>query len=475
MNKETRIQKIQDILKQEPTGNEKIVWKDKLESMPVYEISLEYLVYNKHNGRILSKTKSFETQRGEINPETSEGKRLIEKFLWDSRSDKNEKTKKDLEKYGQKRVGIITKDGIIIDGNRRAMLLNQIDKFDYFRAIVLDVTSTQDPIEIEKLETSYQMGEDEKLSYNPIEVYLKTTDLYKKLSKQSEYSEKNKDISAIKKIYDWIGDYKAFSGIKGVEERLEIMKIIDDYLDYLGYNNHYTQLGRIEDQFISLTKWLKIFYGTGSTKADWGYKNGDVDDLKNIAFDYIRANYEGKSFRSIASGQKENHFFGNKQIWYSFKEKHFKNIQPIYDNEDSINIDSPDLEKTLKSRDGNFIAKAKPLLEENLKEHEQLIYNQKHKDEPEKLLKKSIDALVVAKNNKNHQKPEVLDQVEQANQITIDMLQEKSPKRVLRRIYDMIISVKVENEKEDKEELLEYVKNIEKEAYQLEKEIKHLK
>jgi hypothetical protein len=82
---------------------------------------------------------------------------IIEKLLFESNEARNKRTKADLEKYGQKKVGIITRDGVIIDGNRRATLLNQIDKFGYFRAIILDVTSTQDPLEIEKLETSYQM------------------------------------------------------------------------------------------------------------------------------------------------------------------------------------------------------------------------------------------------------------------------------------------------------------------------------
>ena len=44
---------------------------------------------------------------------------------------------------------------------------------DYFKAVVLDVTLEENPLEIEKLETSFQMGEDEKLGYNPTEKYLK--------------------------------------------------------------------------------------------------------------------------------------------------------------------------------------------------------------------------------------------------------------------------------------------------------------
>ncbi len=148
--------------------------------MNIYKIPLDYLIYNKYNGRILSRTKSLESHGKEISTETKEGKLLIEKLLWDSKPDRNKRTKEDIESKGQLNPGITTKDGIIVDGNRRAMLLNKIDKFDYFEAIILPVTLEENPIEIEKLETSFQMGEDEKLGYNPIEKYLKSKNLNKK-------------------------------------------------------------------------------------------------------------------------------------------------------------------------------------------------------------------------------------------------------------------------------------------------------
>lgn len=457
MNKEIRIKKISEIKNQTPLGEQEIMWQDKLDSMSVYKIPLEYLIYNKYNGRILSRTKSLESQKKELDPETNEGKKIIEKLLWDSKPDRNKRTKEDIEKYGQKRVGIITRDGIIIDGNRRAMLLNQIDKFDYFKAIVLPVTLEENPIEIEKLETSYQMGEDEKLGYNPIEKYLKTKNL------------KQKKVP-VQQIANWMGE-----SIPTINEYLAVMEIMDDYLDYLGYNGIFTQLDGREDQFINLTKWLKSFYGGGSIKAFDGYKDSDVSDLKAIAFDYIRVKYEGKRFRYLGYGLKQNHFFGDKQIWESFRDSHFENIEPIYDEEENIDLDSQNLTATLNDRDAQFRDKAQELLDDNLTEHQQKIYNQRHKDEPAKLIAKSIDAVNVAKNNKNIETHEVIKKVKQLNEITTNILQKKSPKELLKQILNLLSSVSVSKHVEDKEDLLEHVKNIEREAFQLEKEIKHLK
>ena len=78
---------------------------------------------------------------------------------------------------------------------------------------------------------------------------------------------------------------------------LDTMEVMDEYLEFLEYDGIYTQLDKREDQFFNLTKWLKTYYGESSKKGYDGYGNDDVDDLKAIAFDYIRAKYEGKEFR----------------------------------------------------------------------------------------------------------------------------------------------------------------------------------
>lgn len=473
MNKETRIQKIQETIdlqkkqsdfQKKPLLQQEIIWDSDLQSMTVYKIPLEYLIYNKYNGRILSRMKSLESQGKEIDAETDKGRQIIEDLLWYSKEERNKKTKIDLEKNEQLKVGIITRDGIIIDGNRRAMLLNKINREgkiknrDYFKAIVLPVTLEENPIEIEKLETSYQMGEDEKLDYNPIEKYLKSKGL-------------NQRGISTAVIADWMGEDKSV-----IEEYLSVMESMDDYLDFLDYNGVYTQLDGREDQFISLTKWLSNFYGGGSTKAFDGYRDCDVDDLKTIAFDYIRVKYEGKKFRNIAHGQRQNHFFGNKQIWDSFKDKHFQCIDPLREEEEGINLDSENLTSALNGRDEKFKEKTQDLLDENLDTHCTKLRNQKEKDEPAKLISKAIDSMsAINKRSKEFEKPEVLNQVERLNQITTEMIREKSPKMALKQVFDLLVAIDLREAVEDKEEILSFIKDIEREAYQMEKDVKHLK
>jgi hypothetical protein len=233
MNKQNRIQNIDRITKseEEPLGVMEIPWKDKLEPMKVYKIPLDYLVYNKYNGRILSRTKSLERQHRNIDVESEEGRKIIENLLWDSKVDRNKQTLHSIKTTGgQQKPGIITRDGIIIDGNRRAMLLRKSGMFTYFKAVILPVTLEENPLEIEKLETSFQMGEDEKLGYNPIEKYLKAKGLYSTLAGEKYSAQKSNQI-AIQKIADWMGEENS-----KIKEYLQVMETMDDYLDYLDYS-----------------------------------------------------------------------------------------------------------------------------------------------------------------------------------------------------------------------------------------------
>lgn len=92
----------------------------------VWRIPLDYLIYNKYNGRIGSDVLSYERQNGDLNAELDTDRAIIEKFLYESKVDRNRTTMDSLLKNGQQRYGIVTSDGIIVDGNRRAMLLNRL-------------------------------------------------------------------------------------------------------------------------------------------------------------------------------------------------------------------------------------------------------------------------------------------------------------------------------------------------------------
>ncbi|MEP3890778.1 MAG: hypothetical protein ABJN69_09935 [Hellea sp.] len=455
MNRETRILEIEKRMKQPAIAHKEIMWEDDLMGMDVFKIPLQYLVYNKYNGRILSKTKSLETQDKVLNPENDTDKKIIEKLLWDSKPDRNKKTENDIKTHGQKEVGIITKDGIIIDGNRRAMLLNRIDHLGYFKAVILPVTLEENPIAIEKLETSYQMGEDEKLGYNPIEKYLKA-----KMLRQKGVT--------VKDISNWMGETETT-----VKEYLGVMETMDDYLDYLGYNDIYTQLYNREDQLINLSKWLKTFSSGGSARAFDGYQNDDVDDLKAISFDYIRVKFEGKKFRNIAHGLKQNHFFGSKIIWDSFRDKHASNIDSVSDQEDPPNLDTNNIQATLNDRDEKFKTETIALLDENIDEHYNQLRYKQAQDEPEKLInnaRRAIDSINTRSGN--FKNDDVVNKLDELRAKISEMISDSSAILTLQHVGKLLSDIDLSETAERKNELLEKIKFIARKAYELEKTVK---
>ena len=114
-----------------------------------YEIPMDLIIYNVENGRIASLVKSYEREHSSLNPEKEEDAKQIAQFLYDSNDTANKKTRKNIIENGQLETGIITCDGVLVDGNRRVSLMRQIledsslspaerARCEKFRAIVLD-------------------------------------------------------------------------------------------------------------------------------------------------------------------------------------------------------------------------------------------------------------------------------------------------------------------------------------------------
>lgn len=479
MNKQTRIDKIQEYQdNHDPMGRIEIPWDDKLEPMDIYKIPLEYLIYNKYNGRILSRTKSIERQQQLIDEESAEGSKLIADLLYASKPKKNDETLISLEKYGQEKVGIITKDGTIIDGNRRAMLLNRITKYDTFKTVILPIEFDGDPIAIEKFETKYQLGEERKLDYNPTEIYLKIQRLYFQLSGQNRYPNDNDikngikvDKGAIKKIYEWVGNYKTISSERDIEYTLEVMNVMEEYLDYMQYNGIYTALDDKEEQFRDLASWLKSFYGESSVKPFDGYSDSNVNDLETCAFELIRIKLKNEKFRYLGRGQRPNHFFGNKDLWKSFFDTHTDIIDSYVEN--PIDLNTKDIEKHLNGRDNDLKEAIGQDLIDNVDLHYTRLNNKKAQDEPGKLLNKAIDSVdSINVNSKNFGSPEAQDLLNKLGEKVETYQLKRSPSMLLDRMVKVLERIDVDTLSENEiESVRNSTKKIQQICYQIHKHL----
>jgi len=330
MTKEERIQYLAQL---SPTQENKLIFYNNQKTLfPVYDVSMKYLIYNHYNGRIKAMSKSWERANHKLNSENPEDVAIIEQFLWDSAPQRNEQTLNSIRQYGQFEVGMITKDGVIIDGNRRASIINIINRDEKdlskhlkFRTVILPTDSyefgeeKEKEKEIVKLETIYQMGVDSKVDYNPIEKYLRCNELF-------EFG------FSIAEIADMLSIQQ--SAINKMQEIFELMK---KYLSRYEYDGIFIGLDKREGHFVDLRGYLASYQrGVGKSYAKWDFTDEDLFNLENAYFDYARMKYPVQNCRIIANPSKSQSFFCHQDIWSQFFTDHSQIISSIQEEEFDI-------------------------------------------------------------------------------------------------------------------------------------------
>jgi len=390
MTPEKRLKELQKYIEEHPPiTHAPLYYKSKNNQFPVYEIPLEFVVFNQFNGRIGSYIKTYEKENETLNASNPDDERKIIDFLWSSDVARNEKTLKDLEAKGQQQFGILTKDGVVIDGNRRCMLLKKLaskkKEGGYFQAIVLDETLDSNSKEIRRLETTYQMGVDEKADYKPIEKYLKCKDLINEGFTEAEIATfMNVDESTIKKY-------------------LGILNLLEEYLESIESEGLYTRLEqeKVEGPFVDLHNYLSRYNGEDGRiqGMNWNPDPPDIDDLKTIYFDYIRAGFRAaQNIRFIGNTAKNKGAFTNKQIWENFSKEHFDFVDSIKEKEKSVEDMQEErpgesLIDIVKARDEKFVDNVKNDFKNKLNRTVHHIDSVADSGKPLELTKRALNAL----------------------------------------------------------------------------------
>lgn len=298
-------------------------------SLPVYKIPLQYLSYNPYNTRFLSQAKTWQKRLGRrLSNEKPEDVKKIEEFLWTYKKDKNENTINSLIREGQLQPGVVTVDGLILAGNRRFRLLNEIDRnpgkynthnantdgLKYFEAAILDTVLTEK--EIVRYESFYQYGAEDKVDYDPIQKYIAAKD-------QEEYGF---DLSEIAANFAALtnGDEKI------VKKWLDVYELMAEYLMYIGEPEIYTALFGNEESFLNLLD-TKNSLERGRTKNEsWDYDAMDIAELQFRYYDYIRAGRSTHDFRIFKK------IFLNKSRWGDFNSKVQETVDQVSERIPSI-------------------------------------------------------------------------------------------------------------------------------------------
>lgn len=357
-----------------------------------YEIPMDLIIYNVENGRIASLVKSYEREHSSLNPEKDEDSKQIAQFLYDSNDIANKKTKRNIVANGQLETGIITCDGVLVDGNRRVSLMRQIlsdssfstserARCEKFRAIVLPEDA--DKKEILRLETTFQMGADEKVGYNAIEKYLHAQDLADQGFSTSDISE-----------------FMNLDGATEVTKLLEIKQLIDEYLEYFGLDGLYTRLPKgFEDDLQKLNTAIRKIKNGSINWIPTTSLTEVENDLKCISFDYIRLNAkspDGFESRSIASTSNAN-FLVNEDIWNQFVKSWQDATNDITETPIEVVLSEAtttnESSRLLEARDNEWRTNVKDNLMEAFNDAQTTLNNKKEKEKPGVLFKRALNAL----------------------------------------------------------------------------------
>jgi hypothetical protein len=313
----------------------------------VHRLPIKYLVPNIYNDRIAGRIREFEeSHKREMSFENKQDLEEIYKFIDIEHPKENKTTYVDLMQNGQREHGIITNDGIVLDGNRRLTLLRKIsnlsiselkklninkEDFEYFDAIVYLEDLDKKGI-IEK-ETQIQIAREGPITYNRINLYIKIDNMV------------NIGFS-FKDIATYMGHNYKENQVKNMHDTFQLMC---EYLTSIGKKNQFTLLDGLEDQFINSKKAFNKIK-SNKTSNKWFNQNSNfITEFKTITFELLRAKVEGKNFRSNYLGKNEKSgILVSEKAWQKFIDNHKKIV------ESNKPISEADWGMISKSFDGNI-------------------------------------------------------------------------------------------------------------------------
>jgi len=221
-----------------------VVINGKIEHFQAYRLPRKLVFYNVQNGRYASSYSTLLKKNGgkELDSAIENDSKMIKDHLLSLYPDKNDRTIASLKKNGQEKLGIITQDGILIDGNRRMACITQCwestkdPKFDF-----IDVARLDRPISDSDrydFEVSASMGMDSKVDYGPIDKLVK-------LDRGKKFGKSNLELANL--MYGMTE--------KNVEDDLEKLDKMKTYLrNYYGDDEDFTPLENIDVHFSEMSE-----------------------------------------------------------------------------------------------------------------------------------------------------------------------------------------------------------------------------
>lgn len=209
-----------------------------------YRFPVDLLCYNANNGRLAMERRQWERENGRVlDGRSPEDAAIIRDMLLDLEPDKTDALRKDLHQKEQMEPGVITHDGVVINGNRRIAVLELLHeeeptgKWRFLEAVRLpSAISEQD---LWRIEAGLQLSKDKVAEYHPVNELLKIKEgIDRGLSPE--------EVAAA--MYAWKADE--------IKDALDRLKLIDSFLDFFGQSGNYGVIKKfgLHEYFIDIQK-----------------------------------------------------------------------------------------------------------------------------------------------------------------------------------------------------------------------------
>lgn len=243
-------EKINDFIRDNPhckiPKTQTVTLNGQNQDLETYRLPIELTVYNIKNGRFAAEYIDLVKKYGEMNPWDKNDSKKIQELLIEIDPKQSSILQKDLLVKGQTDPGIITFDGQVINGNRRRSALEELISSGNSQFRFIEVSrlppnvSTQD---LWKIEAGIQLSRKVQLDYGPINELLKF---------QQGIESGLSPLEIAKSLY---GGFKESE----ILEKLEILKLITEYLRFIGEPGVFNRAKGVHEQFIDLRRILETY------------------------------------------------------------------------------------------------------------------------------------------------------------------------------------------------------------------------
>jgi len=325
-----------------------IVLKNKSQEFEVFKIPMDILVYNPTNGRMFMEAKRFENEEHTnlLNLKDEDPTKYndeVENLIWSTNEERNNATKRDIEKFTQIEPGVVLDDGTVIDGNRRFTCLRRLhrehpddERFKYFLAAIIKVDGKSITRQLLKeYELRVQFGADEKVGYNVIN---KNMSIYWLIEKEKDSGFDYTSIAELLGNGTTAGD---------VSKICKTCQLVDEFLDYIGKPGEY-QIAEDLKIYWPLEPLVTYFMNDGKNLTEL-----EKQERKHLFFDYLLTLDVALITQNLRDGLIKKVFKDNaatKKLIDDHKEKIGNKIQAIIDENTDLSSFSESI-KELKSSD----------------------------------------------------------------------------------------------------------------------------